>query len=425
MRVQTLGSVQDGTQVRLTTVEGEPLCETLYWSSDGFGECSVEKPVGIALPIELPSIGRVYLWANNRHRGYSSQRAPIVLEQELVRHYLSQVSEMSAKYARKKVPTDIVEHSLQQAKQADPNDWRTQLNAVVQAGETLVSTIARTRLSRMGGRGVFLWGIRLNTPQLPNLTPQGKNLFNMLAISLDSEADWTPLLQTAQRERLVVKGERLITPEVVRQWQAQGSFSQEVMSDYLHNTIGRYRGAIRYWDIGTHIEQWIPEPFRNISALAEFLTLLCEMARTLDFGMVRLLAVSHSLYYRRSGLSVLRQLVDANVPFEAVHLTLHWHDGDLFFLGNLIELYGDLGKPLYLTVVLPPEERTANSFWRAEPEQWFEQVCLITLSKPFVVGVTFPAYESLEEGKNHLPHGGMFRPEGHPSLYWHHLQKLR
>lgn len=414
-----MGSVQEATEIRLTTVGGEPLPSSLSWVASGEVESPLKTPVGVAVPIELPTIGRIYLWSNRNDKGYLAQRSPMVLEKELIQHYQTKVAHMSAKYARKKVPTETVEHYLQQAKQADPTDWRTQLNAVVCAGEALVSTIARTRLHRMGGRSAFLWGIRTETPHLPNLALNGKNPLNLLALPVSTETDWTPLMQLAQRERMVLKGEALLTPALLRQWWRSGAPSEQVLGDYLHQTIGRYRGLIRYWDVASDPQEWMPTPFASLNDLTEFIAQLCEMARTLDFGIVRLIGVTHSFHHRRSGLSVLHRLVDAEVPFEAVHLRVHWYDGDLFSFDYLLEQYGELGKPLYLSLTLPPEEPTGSDFWRTEPDQWFEQACQIMLSKPFVVGATFPAQEQ-------LPHqGGMFHSEGCPSLYWHRLFQMR
>ncbi len=411
-----MGSVQEVAEIRLTTVQGEPLPFSLSGGASEEGESAIKTPVGIAVPIELPAIGRIYLWSNRNDRGYLGRRSPIALEKELVQHYQTKVVQLSAKYARKKVPIETVEQYLQQARQADPADWRAQLNAVVCAGEALVSTVARTRLQRMGGRSAFFWGIRLQEARLPHIAPNGKNPLNLLALPFDSETDWTSLAHLAQRERMVLKGELLITPALLRRW---GRSAPQALSEHLQQTIGRYRGLIRYWDIACEVQAWMPSPFACIDDLTDFLSQLSGMARALDFGIVRLLSVTHSFHYRSGGFSILQRLIEAEVPFEAVHLRFHWYDGDLLSFDHLLEQYGELGKPLYLSLTLPPEEPTGTDFWRTEPDQWFEQVCQIALSKPFVVGVTFPAQEQ-------LPHqGGMFRSDGSPSLYWYRLLHLR
>jgi hypothetical protein len=75
--------------------------------------------------------------------------------------------------------------------------------------------------------------------------------------------------------------------------------------------------------------------------------------------------------------------VEQGIPFEGVNLHLYWHDFDLLDFDMVVEHYGDLGKPLHLTLHLP----LAGGEPSAVQAEWLQRVWLVAMSKPFVVGV--------------------------------------
>ncbi|MFN4034109.1 MAG: hypothetical protein ACK4ME_10935, partial [Fimbriimonadales bacterium] len=179
--------------------------------------------------------------------------------------------------------------------------------------------------------------------------------------------------------------------------------------DALRNAITALRGQARYWTVATQMHQAAPN-HRTFKQLRQ----LCDIARAVDFGVVRLLHGGQSLYHQQAAYSIFDACVQADVPFEAVHLEWRWYDGSLYDLDQLLERYGELGKPLHLTLHLPPMNGF-EVFTRTAPTDWTESAALIALSKPYVAALRLPL-QGAETTAGAL--------DGEPSEYWQRIAQL-
>jgi len=392
MVVQTAGAVDDWSLLRATTPKGEVLSSTVQALSAQCAQVEyLGTPICLAYPFRLPEIGRVYLWTvGSKGLGYST-RAPLsVLEAKFLRSRIDRVERFMRQYARRGVPLETAQNLLQQAKALtgeanDPNEILKALSFAVRAGEQAVVSLASARLQRMGGREIFLWGAQLTNPAQPGeLFPP----LNMVALSLESpETDWSNTVQKLARERIALKAENLITREDIAH--ARGLLSQDLL-DCLKNSIDRYRGQIRYWslfaDLASFRTAGIPLP-RAVETIGQ----ACETARQLDFGIVRILAGSNSLYARFSAFQVIDACLEQDVPCEGIQLNLNWHDHDLFDFDHLLETAGDWAKPIHLSLHLPPQTSDLP-LYREDRLEWFAGAYLIALSKPYVVALQVPMF---------------------------------
>lgn len=325
------------------------------------------SPFGIACPIALSGVGCVYLWTG----GFNSRISSISVERELAQGYLKKASALVSQYARRGVPMEQPQHLLQRAQtHSTRQQWIECLTYSVQAAEMGVTAIARTRLERMHGRTAFLWGVSSESHEhletaLNQLVPPA----NLIHLILDpANTQWEPVFQQAQSVRIATA--------------ASLSGSPIPQIDALREAMSRVRGLVRYWTLATHAER---HPSSTTLALSE----LGELARAIDFGVVRLLHGTHSFRNRDSAYPTLERYVEAGVPFEAIHLEWHWYDGTLYDLDQLLERYGELGKPIHLELSLPPESGY-EVFSRANPLLWLESACVIALSKLHVVALRLP-----------------------------------
>lgn len=386
------GTLEDWSLLRWTNAEGDAL---------GMEPPSAQAPIhlppspfGIACPIALQGVGCVYLWTD----GFTSRISSVLLERELAQGYLKKASALVSQYARRGVPMEKPQQLLQMAQtHATRQQWIECLTYSVQAAEVSATIIARTRLERMHGRSAFLWGVYSESQEhlktaLSQLVPPA----NLIHLIIDlADPQWEPVFQQAQSVRIATA--------------ASLSGSPIPQIDALREAMSRVRGLVRYWTLATHAER---HPNSATPALSE----LCESARAIDFGVVRLLHGTHSFRNRWSAYPTLERYVESGVPFEAIHLEWHWYEGTLYDLDQLLERYGELGKPIHLELSLPPESGY-EVFSRANPMLWLESACTIALSKLHVVALRLPL-------KDTECSAGALMEQDTASPYWERITEI-
>ncbi|MCS7064686.1 MAG: hypothetical protein NZL85_00275 [Fimbriimonadales bacterium] len=390
--LRSMGMAFEAARVRITDTRREPLAckhpDDAQFPYPG-------EPFGIAYPLSVPDFGRVYLWADGK--GYTSRTHELLLERELAACRYQRSLEFIKQYQRKGVPLAELQARLDAAKppaQPEGEPLLQSLRESLLAGEEAAIAVARFRLGRIGWREAFLWGVVLTDPATPvqPLHPP----FNQLSLSMAQQSPeaWEPVVQQAQQERLLIRGESILTAEFVQQVAESPEPPQESLMSRLHDALSLYRGRIRYWEILSDLPDSLRLLADESKATLSLIGTLCEAARAIDFGIVRLLGVRYSLHHHHAPFDLLDRLVESGVPFEGVNLHLYWHDFDLLDFDFVVEHYGELGKPLHLTLHLPPAERgqAGDFFWWAPASEavqadWLLSAFTIALSKPFVVGV--------------------------------------
>ena len=396
LEIRTQGTVDEWGLFRWTDNAGNAL-----WVSPPSKDAIAElppPPFGIAYPPYLEGIGRVYLWANVS----ATRQSELLLERALATRYAKAASGLAKQYARRGVLIETAQQYLQQAQalQAEQR-WAESLAASVAAAEASVVSLARARVERMHGHTAFLWGGCVDAPtdndiSLLRLTPP----LNLITVrTLEDTDSWRALIRQAQSIRAAISAF----------WTTDTLSTASV--DKLRDAIAAYRGSVRYWNIASDLHCYNPS-----SELIQQMSTLCEVGRTIDFGIVRLLHGVHGFYKPRSPYVLLTQCLEAGVAYEAVHLEWHWYEGTLYDFDQLLERYGELGKPIYLSLTMPPETGY-GVFSRVEPLTWLEQACLITLSKPYVIALQVPLQAS-------EPSAGAVGSNGQPSDYWQQIAQV-
>jgi hypothetical protein len=342
------------------------------------------------------SLGRVYLWAN----GFTTRQPVLTLERALATRYLEAASALVKQYARRGVAMEAAQQHLQlaQARQTEQR-WAECLAASVAAAEASAVSLARARLERMHGRTAFLWGVWVDAPAalpFPALAPP----LNLVTLgTVEPSDDWRALIQQVQGTRAALAA-----------FWAECDLCPHA-EDALRETVAAYRGSVRYWNIAANLHRSEPS-----ERAAQQIGALCEVARATDFGVVRLLHGAHGYYEPSSPYALLESCAETGTPYEAIHLEWQWYDGTLYDLDQLLERYGELGKPIHLSLSLPPEGGY-GVFSRAEPQAWLEGACLIALSKPYVIALQVP-WQATESS------GGALDATGQPSAFWRQMAQV-
>jgi len=396
LEIRTAGAVDDWTLLRWANDEGDALSLAPPCAEET--ATMPPAPFGIAYPAPLKDIGRVYLWGN----GFHARTQQIVLERDLAARYLEAASALVKQYARRGVPMETAQERLQQAQALHREQrWVEYLAASVAAAEASVVSLAQTRLQRMHGRTAFLWGVwaeALADGEMPlaALSPP----LNLVTLRDINPSDGRyPLLRQTQGMRTAIAAF----------WAGCDCFPQSV--DALRDAIAAYRGSVRYWNIAANLHRC-----ELSERLRQQISALCEAGRDADFGVVRLLHGAHGYYEPSSPYALLEACTETGTPYEAIHLEWQWYDGTLYDLDQLLERYGELGKPIHLSITLPPEGGW-GVFLRTEPLAWLEGACLIALSKPYVIALQVPLRATERSA-------GALGASGQPSAHWQQLTQV-
>jgi hypothetical protein len=394
LEIRTEGLVDNWSLLRWTNSAGDAL--RLPPPSVGAVAELPPAPFGVAYPARLEGVGRIYLWAN----GFTARQPTLTLEPALTTRYLEAASALVKQYARRGVVMETAQQHLQlaQALQTEQR-WAECLAASVAAAEASAVSLARARLERMRGRTAFLWGVWVDAPAalpFPALAPP----LNLVTLgTVEPPDDWRALIQHAQGIRAAVAAF----------WTECASPLQSV--DALRDAIAAYRGSVRYWNIAANLHHCEPS-----ERVAQQIGAQCEVGRVADFGIVRLLHGAHGFYEPSSPYALLAQCAEADAPYEVVHLEWQWYDGALYDFDQLLERYGELGKPIHLSLSLPPEGGY-GVFSRAEPLAWLDGACLIALSKPYVIALQVPLRATERSA-------GALDTSGQPSAHWRQLAQV-
>ena len=394
LEIRTEGLVDDWALLRWTDSAGDALCLTP--PTVGAVAELPPAPFGVAYPARLEGVGRVYLWAN----GFTARQPTLTLEPALTTRYLEAASALVKQYARRGVVMETAQQHLQlaQAMQTEQR-WAECLAASVAAAEAGAVSLARARLERMRGRTAFLWGVWVDAPAalpFPALAPP----LNLVTLgTVEPSDDWRALIQQVQGTRAALAA-----------FWAECDLCPHA-EDALRETVAAYRGSVRYWNIAANLHRSEPS-----ERAAQQIGALCEVARATDFGVVRLLHGAHGYYEPSSPYALLESCAETGTPYEAIHLEWQWYDGTLYDLDQLLERYGELGKPIHLSISLPPEGGW-GVFSRTEPQAWLEGACLIALSKPYVIALQVPLRATERSA-------GALDASGQPSAHWQRLAQV-
>lgn len=436
------------SNLRALDLEREPLAGMgVKVIEDGEAEVLYPgTPFGIALPLKVQGFGRVYLHADANGKGYSSRSHSLQLNSEIARSRLHAVAQQEKRYSRHKVDTASVRERLNHAfsllEQAGKVQAVSEQASLIEqslceslwAGEELALQVARFRVERIGWRDAFLWGCvpgqgELEQAEKEHFTP----LFNFLPLDFSR---WAPpgnhepqdsTLNWAQQAHITLKGRQLLSRETTIDYQEATTPGQlaDQLVERMSQALVHYRGRIRYWDILTDPHVWLPALGCNPEAMAAVTRQIGYAAKEINPQCVRIISVQYGPT-EPSPFSYLRACVDADVPFECVDLRVHWAGIDLWEMDKLLEHYADVGKPIHLTLSLPPtqQERGGSFEWHEVPSEtmqadWMEAVYTLAYSKPFIVAICCSPLSDLSSEQ------GILRRDHTPKLAYARLQELR
>ncbi|MEM8873505.1 MAG: endo-1,4-beta-xylanase [Planctomycetota bacterium] len=255
--------------------------------------------------------------------------------------------------------------------------------------------------------------------------------------------DADELVEQLHKRRLPIIGGPLIdiSDKCLPNWLALYEDDFDTVRDlafrYVSKIVGRYRGKISAWNVvgGLHLPGTFDGGFEQ---LVELTRLLVGQVKTLLPSARTLVTVTEPFgLYLASGegtppLLYAEMVSQSGVACDAFGLNIDLGSAkgevrDLFQLSQMLDRYGALGKPLYLTAVGCPGKQVSNGSWRHGFDrdvqaEWLESFYHIALSKPFVDSVT---WSDLGDDGAQVAGGGLLDDMLTPKPAFKRLQNLR
>ncbi|QGJ72167.1 Glycoside hydrolase [Planctomycetales bacterium 10988] len=286
---------------------------------------------------------------------------------------------------------------------------------------------------------------------------QFRNSFNSVIIpfnwrqieSQEGQYDWAipdKQVEWGETNGLTIWGGPLVflsesgLPDWLLQWKDDFSTLMTFVSDYIETTVARFRDRINLWEcaaktnvsqaLGLNEEQRLRltvraiETVRRVDPNAEYLITVDQpWAEYMKNNEWELSPIHFADALARAELG----LSGVNLQINVGYLPGGSPQRDLLELSRLLDLWGFLGLPLYISLTFPTSDaEDPNAYGKDKPipngmhegwspisqRAWVEKVIPLILAKRNVYGIF---WNQLSDGQPHeYPHGGLFNSEGRP-----------
>jgi endo-1,4-beta-xylanase len=376
-----------------------------------------KEPFRIALPLSVPGFGQVFVYADNRGRGYTPQsfsEKPLALNYEFAADRLATVHKLLEECRRAGITVSAAaQERANKAKalldRADglANDKSAYAGALASslceslwAGEMIVIERAEAMIARRGPRPGFLFGCdAFGHPQHGKpYTEQFEALFNYATLpfyetaveSVQGRPDYGHAEEIAKwlgPKGIIMKGHPLIflIPQATPPWMRDLSFekTKEICLTHVRRSIQKFRDRIHIWDVinEAHVQpDLVGNPMQmkgftkeqNVELTGAALAAAREADPTCfrvvnstgtwcDYYMGRKPAV-----WQQSVYDYLQKLKDAGFEYEVVGLQYYHSGRDLVEFERNVESFKGFGKRIHLT-----ELGFSSSSDNADSDPWW------------------------------------------------------
>lgn len=437
---------------------------------------------------EVPDFGRLVVRADNAGEGYQCPQAGdegLNLNYELARSRLAAVQRRMTETdpdgslvagelaARRAEAQEMLRAAEAAADEGERARLATKaLTAAMWAGEMLELAKARADIARRGPREGFLFGANaFGLAQGERYTSLFEDLLNFGTVpfywgSFEPE-EGKPNYGNADRitdwltgAGLTAKGHPLVWffPQITPKWQHGKSYQEmkQLCVERVRTIVSRYRGRIDIWDIINEAHDWANVFGYTHEQMVEVVGAISDAARQANPDCVRI--VNNCCLWAEyvasrktmqgneerelwSPYRFLQALEQAGVDYDVIGLQVYYPMRDMFEISRLLDMFGQLGKPIHITELGVPSryEDDANShfkqenavknmgWWHAPWTQtiqadWIEQFYTICYSKPYIEAVTW--WDFTDHGGHFWPWGGFVDENLQPKESYHRLKAL-
>jgi len=240
--------------------------------------------------------------------------------------------------------------------------------------------------------------------------------------------------------------------EYLPRWLVEKSGSFERIRDsayrFVLRLVSRYGGSVHAWRVvsGLNVYNHFGFNFHQVLEMVRAANMAVRAAGNRGVKIVEVCNPWGEYYATKPDtippLVYVDMAVQSGINFDAFGLQLRFgknqpgmHVRDMMQISAILDYFGTVSKPLYITEVEIPgtsdsksQDTNSAGYWygewdQARQGQWIEQFYKIALSKPFVDTVTYS--HLVDVPHSILPQSGLFTAKLDPKPSFLVLQKLR
>jgi endo-1,4-beta-xylanase len=359
-----------------------------------------DKPFRLALPLSVPGFGQVFVYADNRGRGYTAQsfsEKPLALNYEFAADRLATVRALMEECRRLGITISAAAqqriekaHALLARAEGLVQDRVAQVGALMAslceslwAGEMVVIERADAMIARRGPRPGFLFGCdAFAYPQLGKpYADRFLSLFNFATLPFyiggiepaKGRPDYSfpeKLVKWLGPTGIALKGHPLIflIQDSIPDWLRNRPFKEtkELCLQHVRRSIRKFRGHIHVWDVineaavqpdevPEHVKMHGFTKEQNVELTGAALLAAREEDPTC-FRVVNSTGTWCDYYmartpfpWQQSVYDYLTRLKEAGMDYEAVGLQYYHSGRDMLEFERNLESFKGFGKPIHVT----------------------------------------------------------------------------
>lgn len=409
-------------------------------------------PFRIGMTLRVPDFGHVFVYADNRGRGYTRESfaQPLDLNYEFAADRLATVEQLLER-PEFVVPAATARRAERARELLGRGELFESLKESLWAGEELVVERARQAIEKRGARRGFLFGCNaFGYPKLGKpYAERFEALFNYATLPfylgptepVEGKPDYSrveKILSWIGGVEILAKGHPLVWffPPTTPGWLKGRPYAEvkRMATDYARQSVLRFRHRIHAWDVinEAHLQNVLDFDFEQ---QIDITRAAAEAAREADPSCFRVVnnCCTWNDYMRapqlgrRNVYDYLRTVLDAGIDFEAIGLQYYHAGRDMLEIERSVETFKGFGKPIHITELGAPSEPALGQppwhggQWSATAQaDWVEQFYTLAYSKPYIEAITWwdlsdPAF---------IPHGGLVSEELAPKPAYERLAAL-
>ena len=268
------------------------------------------------------------------------------------------------------------------------------------------------------------------------------------------------LVKEFRRAGITVEGRPLVwfhkwvTPE----WLKGKSYAEllRYVEQHVRDVVRHYEDRIQVWEIANEMHDWANELRLTPDQLVEVTKLACEVARDTNPHVLRLInnccvfaeyvqqrkwTELDATHPQRTPHQFMRALIEAGAPFDITGVQMYFPTRDLADSIQLIDRFGALGRPVYVTetgatsgpsptsvkldtLPLPTEPYAWHRHWDEELQaEWAESLYTLAYSRRYIQAISW--YDFVDP-HGFIRNGGLLRSTaGDRKPIFDRLKRLR
>lgn len=268
----------------------------------------------------------------------------------------------------------------------------------------------------------------------------------------DNIVDWL------QEHDVTLEGRPLLWfhPWVTPDWLAEKNFAElkDYTARHVEAVVGHYGDKINHWEVVNEYHDWANVHRLEPDQITDIVRLACEKTSAVNPNAHRIInnccpfGEYASYGYDASGKAprplrtpraFVEDLIEAEVPFEAVGVQMYYPERSLADIVRHVERFAAFGKPVYITeigassgpsrkdILLGDAEIPAAPYdWHRPWDEdlqadWLEQMYTVLFSKPYIHNISWYDFADI---RTFIPGGGLIHENGAPKPSFERLKGL-